>query len=313
MLTLYLIQAIAPLILIAWLAFAPPRNWAGFWMQALAIPPWWAIYVFAALLVVAVGVHLMRHQSRDLWPKALFGWLLLAGFAAFGVYAANEARVAFAASQVPSERSLRLASPLGPGSYMVANGGAGLSINAHAELLDQTVERHKPYWGTAHGVDFIGIDRLGFRANGLMPADPKNYIIFGRPVIAPCAGDVIVAVDGLPDLQVPQMDAAHLAGNHIILRCEGGDILLGHFKQGSLLVKLGQNLAVGAPIAQVGNSGNTSEPHLHINAMKPGIASAPFSGAPIPMLIEGRYLVRNQRLNVAAGLGQPRRDTGGPT
>ena len=328
MLTLYLIQAIVPLFLIAWLAFAPPRNWVGFWVQALAIgvallaismtgiwafPPWWMIYVFGALLVGVVVTHLARRHQRAFWPKAPFGWLSVAAFVGLGVYTANEARVTFAAIQTPLERAIQLASPLSSGTYLVANGGAGGSVNAHATLLDQSIERHKPYWGTAHGIDFIALNNLGVRADGLMPADPKRYIIFGRPVIAPCAGVVVAAVDGLPDLQVPQMDPTHLAGNHIILRCADGDILLGHFKQGSLLVTIGQSLAIGASIAQVVNSGNTSEPHLHINAMKPGTARAPFSGAPIPMLIDGEYLVRNNRFSVATGFGQPRPTVGGPS
>ena len=64
MLTLYLLQAIVPVVLIAWLAFAPPRSATGFWTQGLAtgvgllaigmigiwaFPPWWALYVFAVL------------------------------------------------------------------------------------------------------------------------------------------------------------------------------------------------------------------------------------------------------------------------
>lgn len=313
MLTLYLLQTFVPLILIAWLALAPPRNWAGFSAQALAIgialfaiamtgiwafPPWWAIYAFGVLLVASIIVTLVRHRPNTIWPKALFGWLSLVGFSAFGVFFANETRMALIAIGMPTQATLALASPLGPGTYLVANGGAGTSVNAHAELLDQSIMRHKLYWGTAHGVDLIALDNWGLRASRLMPADPNSYVIFGRPVIAPCAGEVVTAVDGLPDLLVPQMDSLHLAGNHVILRCVGGDILLGHFKQSSLLVRVGQRLAVGAAIAQVGNSGNTSEPHLHINAMKPGTLDAPYSGAPIPMQIDGQYLVRNNRFIV---------------
>ena len=171
-------------------------------------------------------------------------------------------------------------------------------VNAHATLLDQPDARHRPYVGTAHGVDLVALDHWGLRAEGIMPIDPARYVIFGRPVIAPCMGEVLAAVDGLPDMPVPKVDHDHLAGNHVILRCAGADVLLGHFRKGSLLVSTGQSLAMGDPIAQVGNSGNTSEPHLHINAMQPGTSDAPFAGAPIPITIDGRYLVRNDRLEV---------------
>jgi hypothetical protein len=320
MLTLYLIQSILPLGLIIWLAFVPPRSLAGFWIQAIAIglvlvaigrvgimtfPPWWTLYVFGALLVAAVINGSIRQRNMTRWPSRLIGWLFLAGFAGIGLYAANVTRVALAAAATPQGRIVDLASPLASGTYLVANGGAAPEVNAHAALLDQTVPAHRRYWATAHGVDLVALDRWGVRADGLIPSDPRRYVIFGRQVIAPCAGQIIAAIDGLPDMQVPQVDRAHLAGNHVILRCADADILLGHFRRGSVHVHIGQRLATGDAIAQVGNSGNTSEPHLHINAQLPGTLTAPFAGAPIPIRIERQYLVRNNRFAVSSSPSQP--------
>lgn len=320
MLTLYLLQSTLPLVLIAWLAFVPPRSVAGFWIQATAIgvvlvaisrvgimsfPPYWSLYVFSALLVAAFMNGLRRHRNVTRWPGRLLGWLSLTGFAVVGLYTANLTRVALAAASPPKGRIVDLATPLAQGTYLVANGGTASDINAHAELLDQTILAHRRYWGIAHGVDLIALDRWGLRADGVMPADPQRYIIFGRGVIAPCAGQIIVALDGLPDMQVPQVDRVHLAGNHVILRCADADILLGHFRKSSMRVRVGQRLAIGDAIAQVGNSGNTSEPHLHINAQLPGTLTAPFAGAPIPIRIERRYLVRNDRFAVPAVQSRP--------
>jgi hypothetical protein len=313
MMTLYLLQFIVPLFFIGWLAFAPPRSVLGFWAQVLAIsvglvaismtgiwafPPWWTPYVYGVLLIAAALSVLVRLRGQPLWPRGLMGWLPLVMFAVLAIYSANVTRIALVPTQAHDSRVIDLASPLGPGHYLVANGGGGPSVNAHATLLDQIIAQHRPYWGTSHGVDLIALDRWGFRADGILPADPARYIIFGRAVIAPCAGEVIAAVDGLPDLEVPQVDRDHLAGNHVILRCSGADILLGHFRNSSVRVSVGQRLGVGDAIAQVGNSGNTSEPHLHVHAQEPGTADAPFAGAPIPIRINGRYLVRNDRLGV---------------
>jgi Peptidase family M23 len=320
MLIVYLVQSLLPLVLIAWLALFPPQSIAGFWVQSITIglvlvalsfvgiwtfPPWWTVYVFGALLMVAVSAGLVRRLVRARWPRGIVAWLSLFGFATLGLYAANETRIAYAASVNPSVRTIDLASPLVPGTYFVANGGASLSINAHAELLDQSVPAHRPYWGIAHGVDLVALDRWGLRANGMMPADPRRYVIFGRTVIAPCAGTVAVAVDGLPDMVVPRVDRSHLAGNHVILRCGNVEILLGHFQNGTVQVRVGQQLRIGERIARVGNSGNTSEPHLHINAQLPGTVTAPFAGAPIPIRIERHYLVRNVRFVVPSGPSQP--------
>lgn len=322
MLTLYLLQTFVPLILIAWLAFAQPRSIFGFWVQALAtavglvaisvtgiwmFPPWWTPYAFAVLLFMAIGNGLTRLRGRPLWPQGIIGWLFLAGFAALGLFAANDSRVAFAAREIPPGQAINLASPLGAGIYLVANGGAAASVNAHAIFLDQSVERRRPYWGTGHGVDLIAIDHWGLRVDGVMPSDPTRYDIFGREVIAPCGGSVIAAVDGLPDMQVPKTDAAHLAGNHVILHCGDVHILLGHLHKGSVRVAQGQKLQTGEIIALAGNTGNSSEPHLHIHAQLPGTAATPFSGAPIPIRINGRYLVRNDRFEVSDERRRPER------
>jgi Peptidase family M23 len=320
MMTLYLLQALVPLFLIGCLALAPPLSGVGFWVQALGIgtgiiainmtgiwafPPWWTPYIFGAFLIVTVVAGLLRQRDRPLWPTGLKSWISVAVFAALTLYAANETRVVVAARLVPAGHVIDLASPLGPGTYLVANGGSGPSINAHATVLDQSIPRHRTYWGQGHGVDLIALDRWGFRAVGLLPVEPDQYVIFGRPVIAPCAGEVFAAVDGLPDMEVPQVDVSHLAGNHVILRCSGVDILLGHFRRGTVLVRVADKLSVGDAIAKVGNSGNTSEPHLHVHAQEPGTADAPFSGAPIPIRINGRYLVRNDRFVIAQSRDLP--------
>ncbi|HJX26864.1 MAG TPA: M23 family metallopeptidase [Thermoanaerobaculia bacterium] len=74
-------------------------------------------------------------------------------------------------------------------------------------------------------------------------------------------------------------------------------IVLAHLKKGSVKVGTGETVTVGQPIGQIGNSGNTSEPHLHIHAVRRGGKVSPDrilnSGVPVPLLIEGRFLVRN--------------------
>lgn len=99
-------------------------------------------------------------------------------------------------------------------------------------------------------------------------------------------------------MQVPETNRAHMAGNHVTLRCGDADILLGHFRPGSLQVVFGTQVNVADPIAEVGNSGNSDEPHLHIHAQQTGTANEPMSGDPLPMRFNGRFLVRNDRVSV---------------
>jgi hypothetical protein len=75
MVAIFLLQFVMPVVLIAWMALAPPRTRAGFWVQvstaalwALALlgiwllPPWWAPYGFGAALAVAAGAGAWRRR-----------------------------------------------------------------------------------------------------------------------------------------------------------------------------------------------------------------------------------------------------------
>ncbi len=145
-------------------------------------------------------------------------------------------------------------------------------------------------------MDVVRLDRMGLRARGLLSDNPRAYVTFGQPVTAPCAGHVVVAADGAPDMSPPEPDRAHMAGNYVMLDCAGVWVLLGHLQHGSVDVQNGQVVLTGDVLGRVGNSGNTSEPHLHIHAQQPGTDAEPMSGEPLPVRLDGRYLVRNARV-----------------
>ena len=73
------------------------------------------------------------------WPQRPFGWLCLAGFLALGIYSANVVRVALAATTAPGQPLVDLASPLGHGTYLIANGGAAPEAGAAAEAAPHQV------------------------------------------------------------------------------------------------------------------------------------------------------------------------------
>ena len=128
-----------------------------------------AVYAFGVFLVGAAGIGLAQRRALTRWPRGIFAWSGFVGFAVLGIYA----RIAYRADIAPAGHTLDLGSPLGPGTYLVANGGAASSVNAHAAWLDQSVAALRPYWGTAYGVDLVALNRWGLRADGLLPADPR--------------------------------------------------------------------------------------------------------------------------------------------
>ena len=92
----------------------------------------------------------------------------------------------------------------------------------------------------------------------------EDYYCWGQPILAPGAGTVVTAVEGLPDQRPGSMDPANRAGNHVILDHGNGEYsLLAHVRSGSVGVRPGQRVEAGQKVGECGNSGNTSEPHLH--------------------------------------------------
>ncbi len=82
----------------------------------------------------------------------------------------------------------------------------------------------------------------------------------------------------LPALDVPAAfvvrpirsgrDVAAMAGNHVVVESTVGHVLLAHFRKGSLRVRAGSKVQAGQPLGNVGNSGNSVAPHLHIQVME---------------------------------------------
>jgi murein DD-endopeptidase MepM/ murein hydrolase activator NlpD len=174
------------------------------------------------------------------------------------------------------------------------NGGSTQLVNAHRMTL--TGKRFWAYRGQSDGVDLVRLNGWGLHASGPLPPEPGAYVIFGDSVFAPCAGTVIAAVDGLPDMPPPTMDRQHMAGNHVLIERGEAWLLVGNLRSGSVRVRTGERVQAGDLLGAVGNSGNTAEPHLHIHAQRPGTSAAPFSGEPLPITFEGRFLARNARI-----------------
>jgi murein DD-endopeptidase MepM/ murein hydrolase activator NlpD len=112
-----------------------------------------------------------------------------------------------------------------------------------------------------------------------------RYAIYGAPVLSPCNGAVIRVVDTFPDQPRGLMDLKNPLGNQVVLRCGDADVTLAQLKPHSITARQGMNVAIGTPLAQVGNSGSTTEPHLHLHAER--------NGQPVPVTFEGKWLVRN--------------------
>lgn len=281
------------------LAFVTGSIFVAAYVVALAVAGLWLVlpwYTPAMLGMTWLGIvagSWPRFAMARSWPAGWLGWLLTAASVSGTVALAGLIAVAWSAGRSPAA-TVDLDMPVRSGTYLVVNGGGHTLVNPHLGTLD--VKRAAPYRGQSYAVDLVRVDGFGMRARGLLPADPAAYVIFGDPVVAPCAGHVVASTDGLLDLSPPRADRVHLAGNHVILACDRAWVVLAHLRNGSVAVRPGDRVAVGQYLGDVGNSGNTSEPHLHVHAQRPGSDDAPLGGEPLHIRLAGRFVVRNDRV-----------------
>ncbi len=179
-----------------------------------------------------------------------------------------------------SGKPVELSFPLKSGVYYVIQGGNSRVTNPFHGL-----------YKTINAVDIVKLNLWGNRAQGLFPSALSRYAVFGETIHSPCRGQVSEAVDGLPDLAPHDIDLKHPAGNHVVIRCKGVNVLLAHMKKGSVSVREGDRVTKGQPMGRVGNSGNTFEPHLHIHAVRSPNGS--LRGPSVPILFDGRFLTLN--------------------
>lgn len=285
-----------------WLALRPARSRASRALALIALLGYTAFLLLAgagwgmlgqpARLLVAVGVIVLasvaalRSRKAPNLPHGAFGWVAAVVAAVLAVLTIAPLP-STAAARSDLDQAVSLQTPLEAGRYVVIHGGDGAVVNHHALVPAQR-----------HGLDILALDGLGFRASGALPRDLGAYHIFGRRVLAPCEGTVLAARDDLEDLPPPQSDPEHPAGNFVLVHCAAQNltVVLAHLQHESVTVEPGCSLAPGQPVGRVGNTGNTSEPHLHVHAVNGRVGeieTAIRTAEPVAVRFDGRTLVRN--------------------
>ncbi|MBK8522605.1 MAG: peptidoglycan DD-metalloendopeptidase family protein [Ferruginibacter sp.] len=94
----------------------------------------------------------------------------------------------------------------------------------------------------------------------------EDYYAFGKELIAPCDGEIVLVVDGVKDNVPGQMNSFNVGGNMVIIKTANNEYLVFcHFKHQSIKVKEGQKIKQGDLLGLCGNTGNSSEAHLHFH------------------------------------------------
>ena len=147
------------------------------------------------------------------------------------------------------------------GEWLVANGGVTRQTSHSWDLPNQR-----------YAFDFVKAE------DWLEEGSPRcerqslaDFSAFGQPVLAPADGIVVCAQDGRRDYRFPGSGAVDMwcrdiRGNHVLIQHRHDEFsLLAHLRKGSVSVAVGDSVRVGQKIGECGNSGHSTQPHLHFH------------------------------------------------
>lgn len=235
----------------------------------------WLVGVFLAVPVLGLSMGVVSAIRWLITRKfdALFWVCLVSSLVAMGLFL-MQGRVTYPVSIEAAGPVRAMQLPL-EGRVVVGWGGDDVSTNYHAYYPAQRWAydlMHEPF--------FTESDRL------------EDYGCYGKTIVSPVTGKVVFVKDGLIDqipAKMPEGPVFPLGNSVGIALDEDEDIVvfMAHMMKGSVRVQEGQAIRAGAPVGRCGNSGNTSEPHVHIHAEKDPQLSVPELigqvGTPVPI------------------------------
>jgi hypothetical protein len=170
-----------------------------------------------------------------------------------------------------SQKQIEIGPPLAGKGWVALNGccEVGGAHRATALAVNGGV-----YFAQRFAIDWLRLDDDGHLVKG-DPANVHNYADYGADVLAVADGTVVSTLNTLED-QVPgkmpdpaTITIANVDGNHVVLDLGGGVFAFyGHMQKGSVTVVPGQTVKRGQVLGKLGNTGNTSAPHLHFHLME---------------------------------------------
>jgi murein DD-endopeptidase MepM/ murein hydrolase activator NlpD len=171
-------------------------------------------------------------------------------------------------TEVSREEPVVLAPPLEGANWVAFNGCCTVSPHRGAMVaLGGRLLAAERY-----AIDWIQSDDKG---RILLPDDTtklKDFPAYGERVLSVADGEVVKVVEGMPDVPPGVLDPNNTlkeaGGNHVIVDIGGGRYAFyAHLQPDSVAVEVGDRVTRGQQLALLGNSGNTTAPHLHFHVM----------------------------------------------
>lgn len=176
-----------------------------------------------------------------------------------------------------AEEPLVIGAPFSGENWIAMNALDPRRLNAHSDVVIPLGGR--VILAETYGIDFQRVDPARMSTTNGDPTLNTSYLAFDQPLLAVADATVVRVISDLPDV-APEVlaDLAVLddaTGNQIVLDLgDGVFATYAHMKQGSATVRVGDRVTKGQEIGRLGNSGNTSEAHLHFQLQRGPLISA---------------------------------------
>jgi hypothetical protein len=193
---------------------------------------------------------------------------------------------------------IEIAPPLTGDGWMVSNGCCAPNVHRDLRLAINGDRIGTP---ETFAIDWSRVknDRI-YDGDG---SQNEQHYAFGADILAVADATVVIVQDGEPE-QVPNVrlvpqKSTELAGNLVVLEVEPNVYAAYvHLQPGSITVKVGDKVTVGQQLAHLGNSGNSSGPHLHFGLLDQANL---FTGRSLPFVLEQFTLVGNVNFETSTG------------
>jgi Peptidase family M23 len=184
----------------------------------------------------------------------------------------NEAHdVVLAPLKISDELPIVVAPPL-RGEWIAGDSASNHPDAAHRRAV--LVDNGHAWLAQRFAIDWVQYQTVeGKRTTWMGPEDKnESYFCYDKPIYSVAAGDVVEMSDGMAE-NVPHsqqyavpIDFNNAAGNHVVIEIAPHRyVLYAHMRPGTVQVKLGDKVGVGRIRGQVGNTGSSAEPHLHMH------------------------------------------------
>ena len=176
-----------------------------------------------------------------------------------------EVTMTIGASEVVSTAPIVLGPPLRGTGYVAADGCCDSTRHVRALVAIDG----KLHLAQRFAIDWEQVDQGNILVVGDLKM-PANYHIYGKPILAVADGTVVGTRNDLQD-QVPgalpeNLPLDEVDGNFVVLDIGSGRFVnYAHMRPGSVKVKLGDKVKRGDELGEVGNTGNSQAPHLHLH------------------------------------------------